>query len=55
MKRTTGAEPTALSMAWRTPSERRRRWAASERRKGEGVMGVVAAGRIAEKAVGRPT
>lgn len=52
MKRTTGAEPTALSMAWRTASERRRRWAASERRKGEGLMGAVA-GRIDEKAVCR--
>lgn len=55
MKRTTGADPTALSMAWRTASERRRRWAASERRNGEGVFGHrgVAAGRIDEKAVWR--
>lgn len=55
MKRTTGADPTALSMAWRTASERRRRWAASERRNGEGVFGLrgVAAGRIDEKAVWR--
>jgi hypothetical protein len=52
MKRTTGAEATALSMAWRTASERSRRWAASERRKGEGATGV-AAGRMAEKAVCR--
>jgi hypothetical protein len=57
MKRTTGAEPTALSMALRSPSERWRCWAASEKRKGEGVGVVglrgVTAGRIDAKAVWR--
>lgn len=43
MNKTTGADPTALSIAWRTASDSNRRWEASERRKV--VDGEAAAGR----------